>query len=149
MKRSAVPKAHCGAEFLRPSTCVPTALRSEYTAGPGETRGAESLACSGDVYTRAWCSRVLLPKPYCGADCRLESDWSPNIERVDIAAMVAVERARQARERRNGTTCERQPQDESSPKRTDVLLHPRCYTKEATCLLATRSTVRFRREAEK
>ena len=88
MKRSAVPKAHWGAEFLRPSTCAPTDAFSEYTAGPGDTRGAESLACSGEVYTRAWCSRVLLPKPNCGADVLLDRLWSPNIERVPVGAIA-------------------------------------------------------------
>ena len=43
-----------------------------YVHGPGEPRPKLPFSCSGDMYTLAWCSRVLLPKPKMGADSRVD-----------------------------------------------------------------------------
>ena len=44
IKRSELPKTHCGAEALRPSACEPTEARSVYALGPGEKLGVDSFA---------------------------------------------------------------------------------------------------------
>jgi len=51
MKRSELPKTHCGEERLRPSFCVPTAARSVYALGPGEKPDVASFACSREMKT--------------------------------------------------------------------------------------------------
>ena len=67
---------------MRASSWRPTLARSPYVAGPGEPRPYPAVAeCACEMKSFAWCSRVLLPKPYEAAERRALSGCDPNIER--------------------------------------------------------------------
>ena len=73
LKRSAVPKHHCGGDVLPESCCVPTADMDWYV-GPGvNVPKLYVFACSCPMKTLVACIRVLLPKPCAGAVRRFDS----------------------------------------------------------------------------